>query len=170
MVRRDAQRRDGGVDLGPLPRLTGYALRRAQLSVFADFIRTVGPVGLTPAQYSALLLIEANPGCTQSAIATALGVKKANFVGLLDALDRRGLTRRIRSAADRRSHALTLTAKGEDLLRTASAAQQRHERRMMARLGAREHNCLLALLAKLTKADTPRADGGAVRRTRSVSG
>src|SRR5271156_699171 len=34
------------VDLGPLPALVGYALRRAQLSVFQDFVQTMAARGL----------------------------------------------------------------------------------------------------------------------------
>ena len=54
------------LDLGPLPHLLGYALRRAQIAVFADFIAAFEPLGLRPAQFSVLLLIDINPGCKQS--------------------------------------------------------------------------------------------------------
>lgn len=138
------------MDLGSLPKLTGYALRRAQLAVFEDFIATFAPVGLRPAQFSALLVIQRNPGRKQSEIASALGIKQANFVGLMDELDQRRLTRRIRSSADRRSHALTLTAKGEALLQKAFEALTRHEQRLVDCLGAREHEQLRRLLARLS--------------------
>ena len=139
----------GQLDLGPLPKLTGYVLRQAQLAVFDDFVRTFAPIGLRPAQFSALIMIQRNPGRNQSEIAAALGIKQANFVALMDDLDQRGLTRRAQSPADRRSHALTLTAKGEVLLQKALTILETHEQRFVSRLGAGDHARLLQLLGKI---------------------
>jgi len=139
----------GQLDFGPLPKLTGYVVRQAQLAVFDDFIRTFAPIGLRPAQFSALMLIYRNPGRKQSEIAAALGIKQANFVALMDDLDQRHLTRRVRSAADRRSHALTLTTKGKVLLQKALGVLEMHEQRFVSRLGSSDHARLLELLVKL---------------------
>ena len=73
--------------LGELSELLGYALKRAQLRVFDDFIRCVAPLQLTPAQFSVLLLIERNPGRNQTEIASTLGILRPNFVSMLDALE-----------------------------------------------------------------------------------
>lgn len=135
--------------LGPLPGYTGYVLRRAQVALFENFINTFKPLGLRPAQFSVLLVVHANPGRRQSEIAAALGIRQANLVGLIDELDRRGLTKRKRLAADRRSHALTLTSKGKALLKTAIAMQARFEQHLVAALGASEHARLIAVLVKL---------------------
>ncbi len=135
--------------LGPLPGYTGYVLRRAQVALFENFINSFKPLGLRPAQFSVLLVVNANPGRRQSEIAAALGIRQANLVGLIDELDRRGLTKRKRLAADRRSHALTLTAKGKALLKTALAMQARFEQHLVAELGANEHARLIAALVKL---------------------
>ncbi|MGA7454528.1 MAG: MarR family winged helix-turn-helix transcriptional regulator [Rhodoplanes sp.] len=149
--------------LGPLPGYTGYVLRRAQVALFENFINTFKPLGLRPAQFSVLLVVNANPGRRQSEIAAALGIRQANLVGLIDELDRRGLTKRKRLAADRRSHALTLTAKGKALLKTALAMQARFEQHLVAELGANEHARLIAALVKLyqvmTKLNSTAPDG-----------
>lgn len=135
--------------LGPLPGYTGYVLRRAQVALFENFINTFKPLGLRPAQFSVLLVVHANPGRRQSEIAAALGIRQANLVGLIDELDQRGLAKRKRLEADRRSHALTLTAKGKALLKTALAMQARFEQHLVAELGANEHARLIAALVKL---------------------
>ncbi len=135
--------------LGPLPGYTGYVLRRAQVALFENFINTFKPLGLRPAQFSVLLVVHANPGRRQSEIAASLGIRQANLVGLIDELDRRGLTKRKRLAADRRSHALTLTAKGKALLKRALALQARFEQHLVAELGATEHARLITSLVKL---------------------
>src|ERR1051325_2851785 len=78
------------LDLGPLPGLIGYALRRAQLAVFHDFLRTMAKLDIRPAQFSVLLLIDVNPGVSQTAISAALGIKTANLAVMLNALEARG--------------------------------------------------------------------------------
>ena len=86
------------VDLGPLPELIGYVLRRAQLAVFQDFFAAFAPFDIRPAQFSVLTVIERNPGLTQSQAAEALGIKRTNFVGMLDELETRGLAARRQTA------------------------------------------------------------------------
>ena len=103
-------------DVGLLAQSVGYALRRAQLTVFERVIREFGRLNLRPAQYSVLALIEHSPGQKQSDVAAALGIQRANFVVLFDELERRGLAERRPSANDRRSYALHLTSAGADLV------------------------------------------------------
>ena len=137
------------LDLGPLPNLLGYALRRAQVAVFADFMATFEPLELRPAQFSALLLIEANPGCKQSEAADALGIMQPNFVALMDELERRKLARRALAKSDRRSHALELTGEGQALLARARLAVARHEAHVTASLKPHEAEQLFRLLARV---------------------
>lgn len=140
---------DTHLDLGPLPGLVGYAMRRKQVAVFADFIATLGELGLRPAQFSVLLLIDRNPGRRQSEIAEALGIQRPNFVAMMDEMDRRGLTRRLTSEADRRSYVLELTAPGRALLERATALVREHEARITRDLSRDEVDLLLSLLARV---------------------
>ena len=141
--------RANGVDLGRLPRLIGYALRRAQLAVFDDFIATLAELDLRPAQYSVLLVVDRNPGSTQTAIAAALGIQRANFVALIDSLEQKGLARREPSPNDRRSHALVLTTYGAEILQRAHALVAEHDARMIARVGADRNSLLIDMLHAL---------------------
>jgi len=94
------------VKLSTLDDAVGYWLRRAQLAVFEDFARRFVALELTPAQFSTLIAIRDNPGRRQSDIAAALGIRRPNFVALLDELERRRLAERTPSGADRRANAL----------------------------------------------------------------
>ncbi|MBP0651640.1 MarR family transcriptional regulator, partial [Mycobacterium tuberculosis] len=76
------------LDLTELSGALGYLLRRAQLAVFEDFNARFAALELTPAQYSVLLVIGLNPGRKQSEIARVLGIQRANFVVMLDHLQR----------------------------------------------------------------------------------
>jgi DNA-binding MarR family transcriptional regulator len=143
-------RRAASVDPGPLSNIVGYALRRAQLAVFDEAIRALGKLDLRPAQYSVLALIGHQPGLKQSEVAAALGIQRANFVVLLDRLERRGLARRSAAANDRRSYALHLTEEGKRVLHRANALVAAIEARLDARLGPGGRAQLLDLLQRLT--------------------
>jgi DNA-binding MarR family transcriptional regulator len=141
-ARRQARR---PLELGVLDRHLGYFVRRFQVWVFQDFIRTLAAFDIRPAQYSVLVVIGANPGLSQSDLAEFLGIERARLVRLLDRLERRGLTER-QAAADRRSHALHLTREGQKLLRKARSLAQSHEARLVEKLGVERHTLLIDML------------------------
>ena len=152
-ARKDAA--DGLVDpnplqIGELSELLGYALKRAQLKVFEDFLRCVASLQLTPAQFSVLILVEKNPGRNQTEIANTLGILRPNFVAMLDALESRDLCARVRSTNDRRSHILVLTDKGRSVLaRAKKLVATKHEARLNELLGPEKRAALLEMLAKI---------------------
>lgn len=132
---------------GPLPGLLGYRLRLAQQAVFRDFAATVSD--LPPGRVGILLLIEANPGVTQSRLAHAVGLDRSTLVGVLHALQARELLER-RRGEDRRTNGLWLTRRGRALLARLKRRIEVHEERVAARLSAAERRELLALLEKLS--------------------
>jgi DNA-binding MarR family transcriptional regulator len=154
------------IDLGPLPDLIGYVLRRAQLAVFQDFFTAFAPFDIRPAQFSVLTAIERNPGLTQSQVAEALGIKRTNFVGMLDALEARGLTERRPAARDKRSYALYLTAEGAALMRRLKPVLKAHETRMIAKVGEDRRAALIALLQEI--AEGRGSSNGARLKTKSL--
>ena len=139
------------IDLDVLDRHLGYLVRRFQVWVFQDFIRTLEEIDIRPAQYSVLVIIGANPGLSQSDLADTLGIERARLVRLLDRLERRGLTRRLRSPRDRRSHALQLTAEGQRVLKRAKALAAEHEARLGKRLGLEPRQAMLEFLKDFAK-------------------
>lgn len=138
-------------DIGPLGRMVGYALRRAQLTVFEEVIANFAELDLRPAQYGVLMLLGHSPGLKQSDVAAALGIQRANFVVLFDGLERRGLARRSPAPNDRRSYALYLTDAGEALLARAIHLERELEARLDVRLGSGGRERLLDLLARLVR-------------------
>ncbi len=134
-------------DIGPLDTYLGYALRRSQIFVFEEFIRGFEALDLRPAQFSVLLVIQRNPGLNQSEVAALLGVQRANFVAMIDRLEKRGLVER--RISDKRSYALHLGKKGEQLLERALLKQDELEAGNEARLGPGGKAALMTLLRKL---------------------
>src|SRR3978361_492941 len=121
--------------IGELSDHLGYALKRAQLKIFEDFLRCVAPLQLTPAHFAVLLLLDKTPGRNQTEIANTLGILRPNFVAMLDGLESRDLCTRMRSTNDRRSHILVLTDKGRAVLaRAKKLVAAKHEARLATSL------------------------------------
>ncbi len=137
------------IDFGPLARRLGYALRRAQIAVFRDFFSAFAEFDIRPAQYSILTIIEANPGLKQTQVCDALGIKRTNFVAMVDELEARGLVRRDDAPGDRRSHALVLAPAGRALMPKLHRTSERHEQRLVDALGAFRHKDMLRALNAL---------------------
>ena len=137
--------------LGPLEDHLGYFIRRTQVWVFQDFIRTLAAIDIRPAQYSVLTVIASNPGLSQSDLAGALGIERARLVRLLDKLERRGLTRRLPSPKDRRSHALQLTAQGQRTLKRAQDLAAQHEARLTDKIGAEQRRQMIGYLRDFSR-------------------
>jgi len=134
------------LELGVLNGHLGYFVRRFQVWIFQDFVRTLAPFDIRPAQYSVLVVIDANAGLSQADLADTLGIERARLVRLLDDLEKRGFTRRTPSPSDRRSHALFLTREGQQKLKRITALAAAHETRVEAVLGVEERNRMLAAL------------------------
>lgn len=145
------------IDLGMLPNIVGYMLRRAQLAAFQDFLRSYAEVDIRPAQYAVLTVIQSNPGLRQSQLSAALGIKRANLVALLDSLENRGLAKRLPVATDRRSYALHLTEAGDALMQKLQEINTAHEQRVIGKIGADGRRELLRLLHGIVEALGPAA-------------
>ena len=131
---------------GVLPELIGYRLRLAQQAVFRDFAVSVGQ--LSPGRVGMLFLIEANPGVAQGRLAEAVRLDRSTMVGVVDALEERGLIER-RRGTDRRTNGLWLTREGRLVTARLRRRIERHEARVAARLSPAERAQLLTLLEKL---------------------
>jgi DNA-binding MarR family transcriptional regulator len=139
----DARTDAGGpIDLSALTDVIGYHLRRAQLAVFDDFIRSFAEHDIRPSQYGVLTAIDRNPGCSQAAIAESLGIKRSNFVKLVDEFERRDLVVRRQLAGDRRANALFLTGSGRSAIEKFHAIRVAHEARIAALIGSEQERKL----------------------------
>jgi len=134
------------LDLGVLEEHLGYFVRRLQVWVFQDFIRTLAAIDIRPAQYSVLVVIAANPGASQSQIAATLGIERARLARLLDKLEKRGLVDRLESPSDARSYTLRLTRDGNRTLKRAKTLAAVHEARLAETLGSERRKVFLDCL------------------------
>ncbi|MGH6725629.1 MAG: MarR family winged helix-turn-helix transcriptional regulator [Pseudolabrys sp.] len=140
------RRSQPAIDLGILNERLGYFVRRMQVWVFQDFIRRLSTIDISPAQFSVLVVIGANHGLSQSELAATLGIERARLVRLLHGLERRGLTQRLPSSVDGRRHALRLTREGQRILARAKTLSEKHEARLLQRLGPERYRLLIETL------------------------
>ncbi|HEY1384635.1 MAG TPA: MarR family transcriptional regulator [Dongiaceae bacterium] len=151
-----ARRKTRALELGVLNGHVGYFVRRFQVWIFQDFVRTLAPFDIRPAQYSVLVVIDANPGLSQADLANTLGIARSRLVRLIDGLEGRGLTRRLPSPNDRRSHALFLTYDGQRKLKRIKTLAAAHEARVEASLGAASRSQMLSALKAFAVQDKRR--------------
>ncbi|HKT84674.1 MAG TPA: MarR family winged helix-turn-helix transcriptional regulator [Novosphingobium sp.] len=116
----------------PVASHLGYLARRASAAMMANLGNALAPLGLRPVEATILLLIAANPGCSQSDAGRLLGIKRANMVPLMAGLLARDLVRK--SAGDGRTYALSLTPAGEEARAAATQAMEELESRYQALL------------------------------------
>ena len=138
------------VDFDLLHGLIGYHLRRAQVSMFNDFVNCMAETKITPGQFGVIALISANPGLTQSALARAIGIERSTMVAVIDSLEKRGLVERRSAPTDRRSYALIMTAAGDKLFAALKPLVADHEDRIAHGLSAKERTLLIELLRKVS--------------------
>ncbi|WP_170958840.1 MarR family transcriptional regulator [Magnetospirillum sp. 15-1] len=138
-----------GMELDILDDIVGYRLRRAQVVVYQDYVRTVGSLDIRPSQFAALTIIGANPGLSQTTLAATMGIDRSGAVILIDALEGKGLASRVPSPVDRRTYAIMLTENGQKTLAELKRLVAEHDLRITSKLSDAERTVLRDLLHRL---------------------
>ena len=135
----------------PLSESTGFLLRLAQLRVFDEFHRNFAGLGVTPAGFSVLALIAANPNIRPGAIAEELRVKPSNVAALVNGLVAAGFVQRMADESELRANCLRLTAAGAEAWTEMNRTHLATDERFTGVLSAAERETLVALLRKLVE-------------------
>ena len=129
----------------------GYALRRAQVAAFDAFHRATAGAGITPPRFTALVILQANPGISQSILGEVLGTARSGAMLLTDWLEAQDLAERRHRSDDGRAWGLYLTGKGQRLIQRLRRRVRAYDRRFAARIRPGERRKLLRLLEKLAR-------------------
>ena len=113
------------------------------------FAEALEPLGLRPPQFGVLRLIDADPGLTQQELARRSLIDPSSMVAVVDELEELGYAERRTHPADRRKHAIHLTADGKRMLDRAQAVAVETTKEILAPLTAGEIAELRLLLRKL---------------------
>ena len=137
------------VDLGPLPKLLGYNIRRASQASWRTYVGLIGEGKLRPGLFSMMCLVRVNPGIAQIELGKHLGVDKASIVALLDRLERASLIERRRCTRDRRRQGIWLTDAGSTELDALMSKVRRLEKQMTSRFSKAELDQFLCYLQRM---------------------
>ena len=108
-------------------RLT-YLLKRALVELEDLHAEHLAPVGISGRELGVLLLLDGRRDApSQQQAAGRLGVDRTTMVGLVDALEAKGLVARRANAEDRRRNVLELTEDGHTTLARAVSASNKAE-------------------------------------------
>jgi DNA-binding MarR family transcriptional regulator len=138
-----------GIQYGVLDQLMGYAVRRAQIRMYEEFILSLEPWGITPPRFSAMVIVSLNPGLKLTQLAKIMGIARSGAVILVDALEDLGYIERQPAPEDRRAFSLVLTDKGQQDLVRITAEVQAQDQRLISALTEQEQTELHRLLHKL---------------------
>jgi DNA-binding MarR family transcriptional regulator len=140
-----------GLDYDVLDELLGYSLRRAQVAMFVAFHEATRGMNMTPPRFTALVIIGANPGISQSVLGNVLGIARSGAMLVTDWFEARGLVERRHLPSDGRSWGLHLTRQGEQLVERMKRRVIDLDYRKTKSLRKNERRELLRLLEKLTQ-------------------
>lgn len=146
---RTAPDDSGAAVASPLAGSPSFLVRLAQLRAFDEFHQEFAGLGVTPAGFSVLTLIVANPGVRPGAIAEELRVKPSNVAALVNVLVAVGLVERTPDATELRANLLHPTEAGLRMWEEMDRSHREADARFTERLSAAERKRLVALLRKL---------------------
>lgn len=130
--------------------IIGYQLAQASVTTGRSYDAAIGrKSGLHRLEYTILMLVRENPGCTASSLAKALDISTPNIALWLERVIGKGLVGRTQSAADRRANHLHLTEQGEQAAVEATLAIQKGEEAALSLLSPAERAILAELLHKV---------------------
>ena len=132
-----------------LETLLGYNARRAALAVISVFLQRMAPFNLRIVDFSVLTLIAHNPGITSRQLCQALDILPPNLVGMVKALEGRGLLEKREHPTDRRAQGLHLTSQGAALQGEAQDIVASLETESVTHLTEDERDTLIRLLRKV---------------------
>ena len=119
------------------------------MASFDAFHRATAGARITPPRFTALVILQANPGISQSTLGEVLGTARSGAMLLIDWLEAQGLAERRHRPDDGRAWGLYLTAKGQRLTEQLRRRVRDQDRRFAARINPNERRELLRLLDKL---------------------
>lgn len=127
----------------------GLYLHIAYHKVMSTFSRKVGHGQVTPAIIGVIAMLAERPGISQARLARLMRQERATIGATVARAIEAGFVVRKDAHGDARSYALSLSPRGEQMLRTLRQRIADHERAAGVRLTATERRTLRALLYKL---------------------
>ncbi len=111
-----------------------YLIKQVELAVRSRLDELTAAHGITTIQYTALTALERHPGLIAAQLARMSFVRAQSMTQLLDALESRGLVRRVPDPSSRRQMRISLTDAAAELLDRMREPAAEIEREMTSAL------------------------------------
>lgn len=126
-----------------LARSVNFRIRMAQILAFRHFEKERPGYGGAARFLGLLSIIRGNPGQPQYRLADAVGLQRSSVVPILDRMEAEGIVERRDVEGDRRSKAVHLTDKGEQVVRELIEPALEMEHAMLDGIDAAQRDQLI---------------------------
>lgn len=133
-----------------------YVIKQVELALRPYIEAVCADIGMTPAQYTALTVLERRPGITTSNLARRSFVRAQSMAQTVDPLLHAGLVRRTRDPEHARRLLLHLTEAGSEVIARARPAVTAVEQLILADFTADESAAFADFLSRVRRS----LDGG----------
>lgn len=136
------------------PALKGWVsviLNKAADKARNQFVQRLTELGIGIKHFQILFWVVQEGPLSQSELAQHLEIDRTLMVQLIDHMEKLELVERAPNLHDRRSYAITLTLKGEELLTQATEIARTVEAELLAPLSLEERQQLQSLLLRLVE-------------------
>lgn len=131
-----------------------YLIKQVELAARQALEEVADQAGLTALQYTALTVLERQPGITSAQLARNSFVRTQTMAEMVGHLRERGLLERARDKTNRRQYLLTLTEVGRTTVSSLSAPAAEIEQRMLTDLDGDQTEALRSHLLSCRRALT----------------
>jgi DNA-binding MarR family transcriptional regulator len=149
MASKGQRKTNGNFGLSEAP---SHLIRRVE-QFFADlYASESGPRDLTRSQFTVLCALEHNDDVSQTALVEMTGVDRSTLAEMIGRLLERSYITKRRTEADLRAYAVSITQAGRRALRSARAASDRAERKMLEPIPQPDRSKFIKYLATIAAA------------------
>ena len=110
----------------------GHLLRRAQQYAHDLYAKEVGSSGPTPRQFEVLSVVASNSGLSQTDLVGHTGIDRSTLADMIARMIKKGLLSRKRTKEDARANAVSITAAGRRVLKSADAKVNKSDRAVLS--------------------------------------
>ncbi|TNE36171.1 MAG: MarR family transcriptional regulator [Alphaproteobacteria bacterium] len=130
----------------------GHLLRRAQQFAFDLFSAEIGNSNLTPRQFTVLLTVQQNEGCSQTDLVKMTGIDRSTLADMISRLIDRKLLSRTRTKEDARANAVKITAAGKKQVASHTSNVKKAESKILSVLPASQRASFMKSLKTIAAA------------------
>ena len=124
----------------------GFLVRRMWQIHVAMFLQETKGSGMTPLQFSILLVLEESPDLEQFALASSVGLDRSNLSEIVSRMTSAGLLKCGPSPRDRRTKVARLTKRGQQMLGKLRGKVNRSHARLLEDLPAGQRADFLRMI------------------------